>query len=84
MTAITEKMCPFLSSVTVKDGEATKCQGQMCAMFMPIVDDTTKKVMGGNCAFALNAIALSNINVNTVKLGDHFAPGVLNPMLVKG
>lgn len=71
------KMCPILTVNLIElpkstDGipdvsggiNAMACQGEACAWWVPIADETGRVIRGaGNCALPLAAVALSQINV---------------------
>ncbi|MFZ2152130.1 MAG: hypothetical protein WAV09_03420 [Minisyncoccia bacterium] len=75
MSDPSKKMCPFLTAgvlraAPVKEGvtdasvplDAMPCQGNVCAMWMTIADDTGKLTKSGNCAVTLAAVALGQMN----------------------
>lgn len=41
---------------------AVPCAGAQCMLFQPIVDEASKRVVGGHCSLALLPITLSHIN----------------------
>lgn len=67
-------MCPLLTAGLIKKQEAVEgvvdvsggieamaCQGEACALWVPIADEHGK-AQGGNCAIPLTAVAMSQMN----------------------
>lgn len=83
------KMCPLLTAGVIKSPptdangvqdataglDAMQCQGDVCAMWIRLADETGKLNGQGNCAIPLTAVALSQLNLNI---------GPKGPKLVKG
>lgn len=92
MSDFKNKLCPFLSGALVasqlsakpEDREAVSCQGPMCALYMTIMDESGKAVVGGNCSIVLAANALSHLNINVARGVDAVAPGLTSNIIAKG
>lgn len=86
------KMCPFLSGGVLgasagkpaSEAEVVSCQGDTCAIFMSIMDESGKNVVGGNCALPLAASALSHLNVNVARATEASRPGSTSNIIAKG
>ena len=87
-------MCPLLTAGVMQDTpadpdntpipgaaqtlNAMQCQGEVCAFYVPLADESGRRTGDGNCAVPLSAIALSQISVNVSRAMNK------GPKIVKG